>query len=407
MKSTTENKTGKNVLLGISGGIAAYKSCELVRILTKRDLNVRVIMTKHAAEFITPLTFETLTSNPVLKGMFDQSSHSTEHIKLAKWADVMCVAPATANTIAKFARGIADDLLSTTWLAFSGKKIVAPAMNTAMLNAKETLSNINHLKSAGVHVVPPQEGELACGDSGAGKMADIEDIFNAITEALAYRTSMNGLNILITAGPTREYFDDFRFISNPSSGKMGIELVKEALCRGADVTLVHGPISVTLPHKSKNIEVTSALEMLKVCEYHFDKCDVFISCAAVSDVRPAVRTKGKTPKNHLPKAIELTQNPDILKTLSDRKKNHQLTIGFAAETEQDLERALIKMKQKNSDMVVLSHIGRENSAFGADNAWAALITKGKEPKILGRAGKNKIAFEICETICSLLKERKG
>jgi len=358
----------KTVLLGITGCIAAYKSAEIVRGLQKKGVRVKVVMTEHACEFIGPTTFRALTSEPVAVGLFDAPGDPIHHISLTQEADLFVIAPCTANVIAKISHGIADDLLTTTALATTAPLIVAPAMNVNMYENPTTQENIEVLKDAGVSFVEPDEGYLACGDTGKGRLAEVEAIVSVVLEKLDIRQDLKDKNVLITAGPTHEMIDPVRFISNPSTGKMGYALAEAAYSRGATVTLISGPTGLAAPEGVTVIPIISANDMLNAVEPLFTDCDLAIFTAAVSDMRPKKAAEQKLKKGRDTEAlstIELVENPDILATMAAKKEN-QMVIGFAAETENVLENARIKLKSKGADLIVANDVSTE-TGFGTDD----------------------------------------
>lgn len=368
--------TGKNIVLGVTGGIAAYKSAEVVSRLRHSGAKVHVIMTKNATEFVSPLTFQTLSSNQVVTDTFAAPEYwNVEHVALAKLADIFVIAPATANILAKMANGIADDMLSTTVLATKAPVLVAPAMNTGMWTAPATVQNVKTLRERGVFVVGPDSGILACGDSGAGRMSEPEEILLKISEILSRKKDYSGMKVLVTAGATRERIDPVRFISNDSSGKMGFALAEAARDRGAEVTLVKGFTTATLPSGVKTEEAESALDLLKIMEKEAPKQDVLIQAAAVADYRPAEVSKTKMKKKAgEPVTITLTENPDIAKTVGAAKKAGQVFAGFAAETDHVAKHAESKLKAKNLDLIVANDVTRPGAGFNTDTNIAALIT---------------------------------
>ena len=368
--------TGKNIVLGVTGGIAAYKSAEVVSRLRHSGAKVHVIMTKNATEFVSPLTFQTLSSNQVVTDTFAAPEYwNVEHVALAKLADIFVIAPATANILAKMANGIADDMLSTTVLATKAPVLVAPAMNTGMWTAPATVQNVKTLRGRGVFVVGPDSGILACGDSGAGRMSEPEEILLKISEILSRKKDYSGMKVLVTAGATRERIDPVRFISNDSSGKMGFALAEAARDRGAEVTLVKGFTTATLPSGVKTEEAESALDLLKIMEKEAPKQDVLIQAAAVADYRPAAVSKTKMKKKAgEPVTITLAENPDIAKTVGAAKKAGQVFVGFAAETDHVAKHAESKLKAKNLDLIVANDVTRPGAGFNTDTNIAALIT---------------------------------
>jgi len=368
--------TGKNIVLGVTGGIAAYKSAEVVSRLRHSGANVHVIMTKNATEFVSPLTFQTLSSNQVVTDTFAAPEYwNVEHVALAKLADIFVIAPATANILAKMANGIADDMLSTTVLATKAPVLVAPAMNTGMWTAPATVQNVKTLRERGVFIVGPDSGILACGDSGAGRMSEPEEIVLKIGELICRRKDLSGMKVLVTAGATRERIDPVRFISNDSSGKMGFALAEAARDRGAEVTLVKGFTTAPLPVGIKTVEAESALDLLKIMKKEALKQDILIQAAAVADYRPAAVSKTKMKKKAgEPVTITLTENPDIAKTVGAAKKPGQIFVGFAAETDHVKKHASDKLKAKNLDLIVANDVTRPGAGFNTDTNIAALIT---------------------------------
>lgn len=367
---------GKNILLGITGGIAAYKMANLASALRKRDAKVDVIMTKHATSFIHPLTFETLTGRKCYLDTFDrQFNYDVEHISLAKKADVVLIAPATANIIGKIACGIADDMLSTTVMACKAPMLIAPAMNTRMLNNSIVVENIQRLKYHGYTIIEPESGRLACGDVGGGKLPDT-DVLLEYLESAVTKKDLLGTEVLITAGPTREALDPVRFITNHSSGKMGVELAREAAHRGANVTLVLGPVSIGVPNlpNIQIVPIQSAKEMFEEVKAHFDKADIVIKAAAVADFRPANVAEDKIKKSGETSSIALERTTDILKYLGERK-GEKILCGFSMETTDMLENAKEKRVKKNLDMIVANNLKVEGAGFGGDTNIVTIITK--------------------------------
>jgi len=366
----------KCVVLGVSGGIAAYKACEIASRLTKGGADVRVVMTKNATEFVSPMTFETLTGNRAAVDTFDRNFEwNVEHVALAKQADVFLVAPATANVIAKFACGIADDMLSTTILAAKCKKLVAPAMNTGMLENPATQRNLETLRRDGFTVIEPESGRLACGDNGAGRLADIDVILDAVEDALYENKDLAGLSVLVTAGPTREAMDPVRFITNHSSGKMGYAIARAAKRRGANVTLVTGPTELRAPFGVRVIGVESAADMYGAVMENAPGADIIIKAAAVADYTPASVAPGKIKKSEPSLTLELERTKDILAALGENKRAGQLICGFSMETENLIENSRRKLEAKHADMIVANSIAEEGTGFGTDTNRAVLITK--------------------------------
>lgn len=363
---------GRNVLLGITGGIAAYKAVELARLLIKRGADVKVIMTDAGRQFVTPLTFRTITGNPVATSLWSDPSSPLPHISLSEEADLIVVAPATANTIARSARGVADDLLSTTLLAARGRVIYAPAMNSRMYRHPATRDNLNRLREAGAMVVEPGEGDLACGDEGVGRMAEPLEIMKVIEREITRVADFEGKVITVTAGPTREYIDPVRFLSNPSTGLMGFTIAEQATRRGADVTLVSGPASLPCPAGVKMTPVTSAAQMKQAVMERLGRTDVLIMAAAVADYRPVVVAEKKLKKKGGVPELELEPTEDILVAVSE-EKGRCLVVGFAAETDNVIENAREKLAAKDMDIVVANKVDEADSGFAARTNMAAII----------------------------------
>lgn len=394
---------GKNILLGVTGGIAAYKAVALVSALKKREANVKVIMTKSACEFVTPLTFQTMSNNTVHTEMFNQLNNmDVEHISLAKWADIFVIAPASANTIGKMANGIADNMLTTVYMASRCKVIVAPAMNTYMLNHPANLNNIEKLKSYGVRVLKTQEDLLACGDVGSGKMLEPQDILEEIDYELTEKDLL-GKKVVITSGPTIEKIDPVRYLSNHSSGKMGYALAKNAHNRGAEVVLISGPTSLKVPEVSKFVRIESTLDMFKAVEDEFDTLDVLIKAAAPADYRPEKYSEEKIKKDAKDdlEKIELVHNPDIAKHFG-QLKNNQILVGFAAESQNEIEYGLGKLKKKNLDLIVVNNIKREGAGFKSDTNIASIIDANESVENLAIMSKESLAEEILNRVVGLL-----
>lgn len=386
---------GKNVVLGVSGGIACYKACELVSRLKKLGAGVDVIMTEHACRFVAPLTFQTLAKSAVALDAFEPvKSYDINHISLAKKADIMVIAPATANVIAKFANGIADDLLSTTYLACNAKKLICPAMNTAMYEDEATVKNLNILSERGAEVMDAPSGALACGDSGKGRMAEPEDITNRIIELLTPNQSMHGMRVLITAGGTEEDVDGVRVLTNRSSGKMGAALAEECASRGAAVIFVHGNVGVPVP-KCVELEIyaRTTLEMLHACEREFETCDMAIMAAAPADYRVKNASGSKLKAKNI--TLELEKNPDIAATLGAKKGNKKLVV-FAAETEDLLENARKKLVAKHADMVVANDVTVEGAGFCTDTNVATLLMSDGSRFDSGMVSKRALAAMILD-----------
>ena len=390
---------GKHVVLGVSGGIAAYKSCELVSRLKKLGADVHVIMTRNAEEFVAPLSFETLSDNKVVRGMFEErEEHDVRHVALAKLADVFVVAPATANVIAKFARGIADDMLSTTWLASDAPKLVAPAMNTAMYDDEATQDNISLLKERGVMFVEPGVGRLACGDTGRGKMAEPADIAERIQEILRPVRDFEGKRVLVTSGATEEYIDGVRVITNHSSGKMGCALAEAAAERGAEVVLVHGRMSVPVPEGvAKAVMVHTTLEMMDAVLAETEAADVIVMAAAPADYRPKETFTSKLKSETL--TMEFVKNPDIAKAVGERKGGRKLVV-FSAETDGLIDNAKKKVASKNADLAVANDVTKEGAGFYCDTNIASLVGRNGEVRECGLMTKRELADVILDAVLS-------
>lgn len=384
----------KTILLGITGSVAAYKTIELIKGLRQQEASVKVIMTEASKHFITALSIELASGNSVCSDMFESP---LSHVSLPKSADLFVVAPATANIIGKYANGIADDLLSTALLAFNGKIIMAPAMNWRMYENQIFQRNLQLLVSMGVKIVGPEKGSLACGEEGMGRMADIEKIIESIKTALS-KQDLSGESILVSAGPTREYIDPIRYISNRSSGKMGYAIAKIAKRRDADVTLISGPVSITPPDGIDVIRVETADEMHAAVMDNISMSSIFIMSAAVADFMPAERKESKIEKkeNFL---INLIKTTDILEE-AGRFKNKPFIVGFSAETGYRLDRARKKLKNKNVDMIVFNDVSKEGSGFDVDTNEVVIIDKKSERK-LPRMSKEDVAMALFDRIIEL------
>lgn len=366
----------KCVLLGITGSIAAYKAASLASALKKLHCDVQVIMTKNAAQFITPVTMETLTGKKCLIDTFDRNfTFEVEHISAAKKADLVLIAPASANVIGKLAHGIADDMLTTTVMACKCPKYLSPAMNTAMYENPVVQDNLAVLKGYGWNIIEPATGYLACGDTGAGKMPEPEVLLTYIMQELAYEKDLAGKKVLITAGPTQEAIDPVRFITNHSTGKMGYALAHAAKLRGADVTLISGPVSLTPPPFVHTIPVTSAEEMFQAVAAHAPEQDAIIKAAAVADYTPAHVSTEKVKKKDGDLQIPLKRTTDILQYLGEHKRNGQFLCGFSMETEHMLENSMAKLEKKKVDMIVANNLKTKGAGFGTDTNVVTLITK--------------------------------
>ena len=389
---------GKTVLLCVSGSIAAYKIAYLASALKKLKADVHVLMTRNATNFINPITFETLTGNKCLVDTFDRNfEFSVEHVSLAKAADVVLVAPASANVIAKLAHGLADDMLTTTVLACTCKKIISPAMNTRMFENPITQDNLKICEHYGMEVISPASGYLACGDTGAGKMPEPEVLLQYILKEVQYEKDLKGKKILVTAGPTREAIDPVRYITNHSTGKMGYAIAKTASLRGADVTLVSGPAEVEPPMFVNFVPVVTAKDMFEAVTSRSDEMDAVIKAAAVADYRPKFVNTEKTKKKDGDMAIELERTDDILKWLGEHKKDSQFLCGFSMETEHMLENSRAKLKKKNLDMIVANNLKVAGAGFGTDTNVVTMIRENREIE-LPIMSKEEVAGAILDEI---------
>lgn len=389
---------GKNIILGVTGSIAAYKIAGLASMLVKKGCNVHVIMTENATNFINPITFESLTGNKCLVDTFDRSfQFQVEHVSIAKLADVVMIAPASANIIAKLAHGLADDMLTTTVLACKCKKIIAPAMNTNMYENKIVQDNLKICQSYGMEVINPAVGYLACGDTGAGKMPEPDTLFEYIEKEIAYEKDLLGKNILVTAGPTREALDPVRYITNFSTGKMGYAVARAASLRGANVVLVTGKTETLKPPFVKVIEIESAEDMFEAVKREREHQDAIIKAAAVADYRPKYVNSEKTKKKDGDLTLELERTDDILKWLGENKLEGQFLCGFSMETEHMLENSREKLKRKKIDMIVANNLKVEGAGFGTDTNVVTIITKDKEVA-LDKMTKEEVAHRLLTEI---------
>ncbi len=390
--------TGKTVLLGVTGSIAAYKTASLASALKKLNADVHVLMTQNAVNFINPITFETLTGNKCLVDTFDRNfEYSVEHVSLAKKADVVMVAPASANVIGKIAHGIADDMLTTTVMACRCRKIIAPAMNTNMFENPIVQDNMKILEKYGYEVISPAVGYLACGDTGAGKMPEPELLLEYILQEIACEKDMKGLKVLVTAGPTQEAVDPVRYITNHSTGKMGYAIAKVCARRGADVTLVSGPTALEKPWFVNTVDVKSAKEMYEAVTGHAAEQDIIIKAAAVADYRPKTVSSEKMKKKDGELTLELERTDDILAHLGQNKRTGQFLCGFAMETEDLIENARQKLKKKHVDMIVANSLRVEGAGFGGDTNVVTMITEDEEIS-LGKMSKEETASQIIDKI---------
>ena len=390
----------KNIILGITGRIAAYKIANLASMLKKEGANVEVIMTKNATEFIAPLTFETLTGNKCYTDTFDRDfKFEVEHISLAKKADVCLVAPASANVIGKVANGIADDMLTTTIMAMKCPVIFSPAMNTNMFENAIVQDNIEKLKFFDYEVIDPANGYLACGDTGAGKMPDPEVLFEYIEKALSPK-DLEGKKVVVTAGPTQEPIDPVRYITNHSTGKMGCAIAKAAAFRGAEVTLISGEMTTKAPACVKNVNVISAADMFEAVKAVFPSSDIIIKSAAVADYTPTTTADQKIKKSDADMSISLKRTTDILKWLGENKKEGQVIVGFAMETENVIENSRAKLEKKNADMIVANSLRTDGAGFGTDTNVVTIITEEVDEE-LPKMSKFDVANEILDRILNL------
>lgn len=391
----------KNILLGVTGGIAAYKIANLASMLKKQGANVKVIMTENACQFITPMTFETLTAQKVYTDTFDRNfEFKVDHIELGKWADVFLIAPATANVIGKLANGIADDMLTTTALAMRCPIVVSPAMNTTMFENKVVKHNIMKLRTYGMDIILPASGHLACGDSGAGKMPEPDMLLEYIKRAVYKKKDLVGKKVCVSAGPTREAIDPVRYISNNSTGKMGVEIAKMAAYRGAKVSLIMGPSNIFVPDFISRIDIKSAEDMYEEIMKISDLQDIIIKAAAVADYTPANYSDEKIKKKDGDLSIELSRTKDILKELGERKENNtkkQFICGFSMETENMEENSKNKLAKKNADMIVANNVKVEGAGFGTDTNVVTIYTKNNEIR-LDKLSKLEVAEKIFDEI---------
>lgn len=396
----------KCVVIGVSGGIAAYKTANLVSDLVKHGVKVHVIMTKNATNFITPTTFEVLSGNKCIVDTFDRGfTFEVEHISLAKKADLILIAPATANIIAKLSAGIADDMLTTTVLAAKCPILVAPAMNTNMYEHITVRNNLEKLSSYGYEIIEAASGRLACGDVGKGKLADIEVLFAHIVKNIAYEKDLAGKNVLVTAGPTIEKIDPVRFISNHSSGKMGIELAKAAAYRGAKVRLILGKTALKRPKFVDIVDVVSAQDMYEAVKEFASDSDIIIKSAAVADYRPYDVADEKMKKSDGELSIRLERTTDILKYLGENKKDNQFLCGFSMETSNLIENSKLKLEKKNLDMIVANNLKEEGAGFAKDTNKVSIITKDNiiQTEVLS---KKKVAHKILDEIIKYSEKKQ-
>ncbi len=393
---------GKNILLCLTGGIAAYKGAELCRLLVREEAQVKVVMTRNACAFITPLTMQTLSGSKVYTETFSSENYHVDHVNLARWADAMVVAPATANAIGKMANGIADDLLTTVFLARGRVPVLlAPAMNNEMYADAAFQRNLSTLIQGGVHSVSPGSGPLACGSDGTGRLAEPPDIVTALRELLQRSRDLQDLKVLVTAGPTREPLDPVRFFSNYSSGKMGFALARAARDRGARVFLVAGPTSLPVPAALEYQKVETTQQMYKAVLTLAPRMDIIIKAAAVADYRPAHLSGTKIKKNAASLTVTLERNPDILKALGEKKPLGQILVGFAAETRDLLENASRKLAGKNLDLIAANDVSRRDIGFESDNNALHLLFPDGHREDVPLAGKEQVAHGLLDAIVKL------
>lgn len=391
---------GKNIILGITGSIAAYKSAMLTRLLVKEGANVKIVMTPLAKEFITPLTLATLAKNPILVDFFDPTNGNwNSHVSLGLWADAYVIAPATANTLGKMANGIADNLLMTTYFSAKCPVFVAPAMDLDMFQHPATQKNIGTLLSYGNHIIDAGTGELASGLEGKGRMAEPEDIVRYLNSYFAETASLSGKKVMITAGPTYEKIDPVRFIGNYSSGKMGFALAQTCAERGAKVTLIAGPVSLTIDHPNiERIDVESAEEMYQAASSHFADTDIAILCAAVADFTPETKADQKLKRGKDDLVLNLKPTRDIAASLGTVKRDNQLLVGFALETNNEEENALSKLKRKNFDMIVLNSLRTPQAGFQYNTNQITIIDKNGDKTEYPLKDKKEVANDIVNVI---------
>ena len=408
MSSKHSALKGKTIVLGVTGGIAAYKACDLVSKLKKAEAHVNVIMTESAREFVQPLTFQTLSGNPVAQDTFNNLQYwEVEHIALAKKADLFVVAPATANVIAKLAHGLADDMLTTTFLATRAPLLIAPAMNTQMFQAEVTQQNISILVSRGAFTVGPEGGMLACGDVGAGRMSEPADILAACEKILAPRGDFTGLRAVVTAGPTREAIDPVRFLTNKSSGKMGYAIADALAARGADVVLISGPVALASPEGVERIDVGTTDDLYQAVMKEAPLCDVLIQAAAPADFTPAEQADSKIKKQGAEDLLlRLRQTRDVARAAGEGKKPHQIFVGFAAETSGDLGQVEDKRKRKHLDLICYNDVTRPGAGFDTDTNILTLMAADRMTE-LPIMSKRQAAEKLLDEILRLKKAKRA
>ena len=400
---------GKHIVVGVTGSIAAYKTASLVRLLVKEGAEVKVVMTPLAKAFITPLTLATLSKNPIMVDFYDpENGDWNSHVSMGLWADLYLVAPATANTMGKMAAGIADNLLLTTYLSAKCPVMIAPAMDLDMYRHPATQKNMEILRSYGNLIIEPEEGELASGLSGKGRMAEPEEIVEQIRNFFARTEELRGKKVLLTAGPTYEQIDPVRFIGNHSTGKMGFALAEELAKRGAEVTLVAGPVRLKTTRTSiRRVDVVSAAEMYEAVMQEALSADIVISCAAVADLTPKEKSGVKLKRGNESLCIELLPTRDIAAELGKKKKAGQLLVGFALETNDEECNALVKLKKKNLDLIVLNSLRDEGAGFGVDTNKVTLIDRSEKTEVLDLKLKSEVAADIVDRIAQMVKNQNG
>jgi phosphopantothenoylcysteine decarboxylase / phosphopantothenate---cysteine ligase len=393
----------RQVVIGVTGGIAAYKTCELVRLCVKAGADVQAVMTRNATEFVTPLTFEALSNRSVVTGMYDGNPSATEHITVPRWGEIIVVAPATANCLAKAASGIADDFLTTTFLSTRTPIVFVPAMNTAMWQAPVTQRNVQTLRELGHTVTATGSGGLACGEEGDGRMLEPREIFHELMKRLPKKGPLVGRRVLVTAGPTPEPIDPVRLLTNRSTGRMGVSLAEMAIGMGAEVTFVHGPLAVPLPAGADHVAVQTAAEMRDAVVEHFPACDTLIMAAAVADYRPRQVASQKVKKSDETFSLELERTEDIMRTVSE-SKDHRIVVGFAMESdvENAEQHARDKVVKKNLDFIALNMVGEPGAGFAEDTNRVTLLGSDGNREALDIMSKDDVARRILDRVAALL-----
>lgn len=396
---------GKHIIIGVTGSIAAYKAAALVRLLVKEGVEVKVVMTELARQFITPLTMATLSKRPVMVEFYNpENGDWNSHVDMGLWADLYLIAPATANTIGKMAHGIADNLLLTTYLSAKCPVMVAPAMDLDMYRHPATQHNLDILRGYGHIIAEPEEGELASGLTGKGRMAEPEEIVRLIRRFFEQKQDMSGKKVLLTAGPTYEKIDPVRFIGNYSSGKMGFALAEEFAGRGAEVLLIAGPVALKTVHPAiRRIDVESAAQMYREVMMHAPECDIVVACAAVADFTPAQQAEMKLKRGKEQLVLELQPTPDVAAALGQQKKEGQLLVGFALETNDETHNAIRKLHKKNLDLIVLNSLKDANACFGYDTNKVTLIDRAENQYVYELKTKQAVAKDIVERVKELLR----